>query len=100
MKVFLSGPKKNGGGCRARIRYFFLSFAAVKADQLSDVKKQINMQIARLYEEHRYLLDGDLLSENEKAMYRNVSMYMEDAESSFSINLLCQYLYRYYGKKK
>ncbi len=77
----------------------FLSFAAVKADQLSEVKKQINMQIARLYEEHRYLLDGDLLSENEKAMYRNVSMYMEDAESSFSINLLCQYLYRYYGKK-
>ena len=57
------------------------------------------MQIARLYEEHRYLLDGNLLSENEKAMYRNVSMYMEDAESSFSINLLCQYLYRYYGKK-
>ncbi|WP_294783698.1 AAA family ATPase [uncultured Eubacterium sp.] len=77
----------------------FLSFAAVKADQLSEVKKQINMQIARLYEEHRYLLDGNLLSENEKAMYRNVSMYMEDAESSFSINLLCQYLYRYYGKK-
>ena len=77
----------------------FLSFAAVKADQLSEVKKQINMQIARLYEEHRYLLDGDLLSENEKAMYRSVSMYMEDAESSFSINLLCQYLYRYYGKK-
>ncbi len=77
----------------------FLSFAAVKADQLSEVKKQINMQIARLYEEHRYLLDGDLLSENEKGMYRNVSMYMEDAESSFSINLLCQYLHRYYGKK-
>ena len=46
-----------------------------------------------------YPLDGNLLSENEKAMYRNVSMYMEDAESSFSINLLCQYLYRYYGKK-
>lgn len=86
-------------GLQGTYPILFLSFAAVKADQLSEVKKQINMQIARLYEEHRYLLDGDLLSENEKAMYRNVSMYMEDAESSFSINLLCQYLYRYYGKK-
>ncbi len=86
-------------GLQGTYPVLFLSFAAVKADQLSEVKKQINMQIAHLYEEHRYLLDGDLLSENEKAMYRNVSMYMEDAESSFSINLLCQYLYRYYGKK-
>lgn len=86
-------------GLQGTYPVLFLSFAAVKADQLSEVKKQINMQIARLYEEHRYLLDGNLLSENEKAMYRNVSMYMEDAESSFSINLLCQYLYRYYGKK-
>lgn len=86
-------------GLQGTYPVLFLSFAAVKADQLSEVKKQINMQIARLYEEHRYLLNGDLLSENEKAMYRNVSMYMEDAESSFSINLLCQYLYRYYGKK-
>ena len=86
-------------GLQGTYPVLFLSFAAVKADQLSEVKKQINMQIARLYEEHRYLLEGDLLSENEKAMYRNVSMYMEDAESSFSINLLCQYLYRYYGKK-
>lgn len=86
-------------GLQGTYPVLFLSFAAVKADQLSEVKKQINMQITRLYEEHRYLLDGDLLSENEKAMYRNVSMYMKDAESSFSINLLCQYLYRYYGKK-
>ena len=86
-------------GLQGTYPVLFLSFAAVKADQLSEAKKQINMQIARLYEEHRYLLDGDLLSENEKAMYRNVSMYMEDAESSFSINLLCQYLHRYYGKK-
>ena len=86
-------------GLQGTYPVLFLSFAAVKADQLSEVKKQINMQIAQLYEEHRYLLNGDLLSENEKAMYRNVSMYMEDAESSFSINLLCQYLYRYYGKK-
>ena len=77
----------------------FLSFAAVKADNLSDVKKQLNAQIAALYEEHRYLLQGDLLSENEKSLYRKMTMYMEDAQSSISIQLLCQFLYRYYKKK-
>lgn len=77
----------------------FLSFAAVKADNLSDVKKQLNAQIAALYEEHRYLLQGNLLSENEKSLYQKMTMYMEDAQSSISIQLLCQFLYRYYKKK-
>lgn len=45
-------------GLQGTYPVLFLSFAAVKADQLSEVKKQINMQIARLYEEHGYLLDG------------------------------------------
>ena len=53
-------------GLQGTYPVLFLSFAAVKADQLSEVKKQINMQIARLYEEHRYLLDGNLLSEISK----------------------------------
>ena len=47
----------------------FLSFAAVKADQLSEAKIQIKQQIARVYEENRYLLDGDLLSGNEHGYF-------------------------------
>lgn len=42
----------------------FLSFAAIKAGNYSDVKKQINAQICTVYEENRYLLDGNLLSAN------------------------------------
>ena len=34
----------------------FLSFAAVKAGNLKDAKTQIKQEIARLYEENRYLL--------------------------------------------
>ena len=77
----------------------FLSFAAVKADNLEDAKQQLKAQIAGLYEENRFLLDGTLLSGNEKEEYRKVTMYMGDAESSLSLNRLCLYLNRYYGKK-
>lgn len=77
----------------------FLSFAAVKADNLEDAKQQLKAQIAGLYEENRFLLDGTLLSGNEKKEYRKVTMYMGDAESSLALNRLCLYLNRYYGKK-
>ena len=77
----------------------FLSFAAVKADNLIEAKQQLKAQLAYLYEENRFLLDGDLLSENEKAEYKKVTMYMGDAESSLCLNRLCLYLNRYYQKK-
>lgn len=77
----------------------FLSFAAVKADNLEEAKQQLKAQIAGLYEENRFLLDGTLLSENEKEEYRKVTMYMGDAETSLALNRLCLYLNRYYGKK-
>ena len=40
----------------------FLSFASVKADNLSDAKKQINALIAKKYEENRFLLQKTTLS--------------------------------------
>lgn len=64
----------------------FLSFAAVKADQLSEAKIQIKQQIARVYEENRYLLDGDLLSGNEKKAYNEVNLHMGDAEAAAALN--------------
>ena len=60
----------------------FLSFAAVKADQLSEAKIQIKQQIARVYEENRYLLDGDLLSGNEKKAYLSLIHISEPTRRS------------------
>lgn len=77
----------------------FLSFAAVKSDNIDGAKQQIKSQIARIYEENRYLLDGDLLSDNEKKEYKSVTMYMGDVEAVISLNSMCAYMYRYYGKK-
>lgn len=77
----------------------FMSFAAVKADNLQDAKEQIKVQIASLYEEHRYLMESGSLSENEIEFYKKISMDMTDVQATMALKLLCDYLYRYYQKK-
>ena len=76
----------------------FLSFAAVKADNLSDVKEQIKQEIVRLYRRNGYLAESNCLSEEEKREYREISVEMSDARLATSINVLCEYMSRYYGK--
>ena len=76
----------------------FLSFAAVKADNLSDVKEQIKQEIVRLYRRNGYLAESDCLSEEEQREYREISVEMSDARLATSINVLCEYMSRYYGK--
>ena len=46
-----------------------------------------------------FLLDSDLLNEDEKAMFQKVSPEMEDYIAADSIRALSDYLGRYYGKK-
>ena len=77
----------------------FISFAAVKADNITDAKKQIKAQIANIYNDNRYILDGDSLSTNEKKTFENVSIDMGDVEAAMSINDLCRYLERYHSRK-
>ena len=77
----------------------FLSFANVKEGNAEAAKMQMKALIARMYEENRFLLEGNLLSENEKKMYRNVTIYMSDVEAVIAISTMCMYLERCYGKK-
>lgn len=77
----------------------FLSFAGVKADNLQDAKIQIKTQIAELYEQNRYLLDDDLLSENEKNIFNDMNIHMDDALSFSALNTLCRYLERRHHRK-
>ena len=72
----------------------FLSFAAVKADNLNDSKQQIKNQIVKLYEENRYLLEGKKLSDNEKIAFQNITGNMSDVEAVEALNILCVYLTR------
>ena len=77
----------------------FLSFADIKGNTFEMARQQICIKILDLYEENEYLLEGDMLGESEKAFYKSVSMDMSDAIISTSLNKLCVFMHKYYGKK-
>ena len=77
----------------------FLSFARIKANTFEQTKKQMYAQIVKLYEQNRFLLDSECMSDTEKARYK---MFLEsplDKDISFTVNDMSDYLSRYYGRK-
>ena len=77
----------------------FLSFAAVKAGNLEDAKTQIKQEIAGLYEENRYLLEKNILSDNEQKIYNNTTEEMDDTTAQKALRSMSVWMERYYGKK-
>ncbi len=86
-------------GLQGTYPVIFLSFAGIKGNTFEVTRQQICIKISDLYEENRYLLDGDILSENEKKFYENVTMDMSDAVCSMALNKMCIFMHKYYGKK-
>ena len=76
----------------------FLSFASVKADNLTEAKIQIKQEIAVLYEENRYLLKKDILSDNERKLYNRTTEQMDDTTAQKAIRNMAAWMHRYYGK--
>lgn len=56
----------------------FISFAAVKGDTFEITKQQIVTQIVHLFEEKRFLLDADVMSESEKIKYKQFVLEPEN----------------------
>ena len=77
----------------------FLSFAAVKGDSFEMTKQQIITQIVHLYEEKRFLLGSDVMSESEKIKFEQFVLEPEKFDLSVKLNELSDYLSRYYNKK-
>ncbi len=77
----------------------FLSFADVKTAPFAEARKNICMLIHDLYNQNRFLLEGDLLDNEEKARFKCVDAEMPDSIAASSLRTLMEYLYRYYGKK-
>ena len=80
----------------------YLSFASVKADNVSDAKKQVKSRIVSLHQDFEYLLENEKLMESEKIAYRHIlteMAEMDDVTACDSLNYLCRYLEHAYGKK-
>lgn len=77
----------------------FLSFADVKQTSFEQARKRICAIIEEQYRSYSFLLEGELLSEDEKKYFRRISAEMEDHVAAASLMRLSGYLSRYYGKK-
>ena len=76
----------------------FLSFANIKAVSYQKMEYRLSKVIADLYVQNRYLLDGDLLTENEKEYYNRIKPGMNDEVSVDAIQSLASFMHRYYDK--
>ena len=76
----------------------FLSFASIKGNTFELAKNQIYEKIAELYENNRFLLESDCMSDTEKAKYRSFLENPIDKDVSFALNSLSKYLSSYFGK--
>ncbi|MDE6938232.1 MAG: AAA family ATPase, partial [Lachnospiraceae bacterium] len=76
-----------------------LSFAKLKETSFVNTRRKICRIIKNLYNHYDFLLSSDKLNEDEKKTYTDISVDMDDDLATDSLNILSDYLARYYGKK-
>ena len=77
----------------------FLSFAEAKDKSFSKMRKTLCQLIAEEYTRHMFLLEGDVLNEQQKDTFLRKHVDMEDVDAVPALRQLSEYLFRYYGKK-
>ena len=76
-----------------------LSFANVKENTYEKARYRICQILRDLYVPYRFLLEGDLLTEGEKAYISRMSETMREEDAAMSLHYLSAFLHRYYGRK-
>ncbi|RZI46992.1 AAA family ATPase, partial [Rickettsiales endosymbiont of Peranema trichophorum] len=77
----------------------FISFKDVKSHTYDEAYADIIELIRRLYEEHRYLADRGVLSDNELTIFNTLLGRQADiSDIKSSLRQLCLYIQRYCGK--
>lgn len=76
-----------------------LSFANIKETDYKTAVYRICQLLKKLYEQHAFLRECDLLSDAEKAYFNKMAAEMDEVEAPMALYQLSDFLYRYYGKK-
>ena len=76
-----------------------LSFANVKEKNYEQTKQRICRLLEKAYDENRFLLESDKLTEQDKEFFLSVRPDMPEEMATFSLHKLAGFLSRYYGKK-
>ncbi len=76
-----------------------LSFAGVKEKDYEGTVYSICKILRRLYAQCNYLMESDQFTDGEKAEFRKMADEMPERDAPAALNVLCEYMCRYYGKK-
>ncbi len=77
----------------------FLSFAGIKYTNYENTRKAINRLISDTYSRHREILQDKQFSDIDRELFYQINKDMSDDVAAMALNQLCEWLYRYYGKK-
>ena len=77
----------------------FLSFANIKQTDWKETRCALNQLIADAYGPWRWMLQDALFSDADRSFFESVHAEMPDYMASISIQKLCEWMNRYYGKK-
>ncbi|GAA0803346.1 AAA family ATPase [Faecalicatena orotica] len=76
-----------------------LTFANVKEPNFEMTKQRINQILTDLYNENIFLLDGSLLTDQEKEYFKSVRPDMDEVTATMAIHKMSDFLSRYYRKR-
>lgn len=76
-----------------------ITFANVKESTFQMTKQRIDQILADLYNKHIFLLNGSLLTDEEKIFFKSITMNMNETIATLAIHKMTDFLSRYYGKK-
>lgn len=77
-----------------------LSFARVKEVNYQSAREKLCEILRDLYRDFRFLLDSELLTEDDRAYFRRVqSVDVSDSDATSALYQLSGFLYRHFGKK-
>ncbi len=77
----------------------FLSFANIKGATLRETKQGIKYMLEKLYGVHRYVRDGEEMTERDRLFFDSVTSDMTDDVAVLALHYLSDYMSRYYGQK-
>lgn len=76
-----------------------LTFSSIKERSFEEARKKICTTIQMLYQKYQFLLEGEILSRQEKADFLKVSAEMPEYEATLTLKKLSGYLERFYKRK-
>ena len=77
----------------------FMTFADIKQETYELTRRSFNQLLVDLYTPYAQLLDNEIYTDADREYFKSVRVDMTNDVAAVSIKKLCEWLYRYYGKK-